>query len=77
MLTLKVERRRRVPGFEAGDHRRSSIQAGSGRQKTHRCEIFLRAIAIGAIAAAINCVYNLCALIQSFGAKEQRDESFL
>jgi hypothetical protein len=38
---LKVERRRRILGFEANDHRRSPLQAGSGRRKTHRLEIFL------------------------------------
>jgi hypothetical protein len=40
-------------------------------------EIFLQAMTISAIAAALDCVYNRRALIQSFGAKEQRDESFL
>jgi hypothetical protein len=27
-LVLNIERRRRILGFEAGNHRRSSIQAG-------------------------------------------------
>jgi len=40
MLTLNIERRRRVLDFEAGKHRRPPLQAGSGRQKTHRREIF-------------------------------------
>ena len=63
MLTLNIERRRRVLDFEAGDHRRPPLQAGSGRLKTHRREIFLRGAAIDAIAAALDCVYNQRALI--------------
>jgi len=66
MLMLKVERRRRVLGFEAGNHRRSPVQAGSGRQKTHCREIFLRATAI---AAALDYVYNPRALIIIFPRK--------
>src|SRR5262245_47217900 len=77
MLTLNIERRRRVLDFEAGNHRRSPLQAGSGRQKTHRREFFCGRGAIGAIAAALDYVYNRLALIQSFRAKEQHDESFL
>jgi hypothetical protein len=68
-LTLKVEWRRRVLGFEAGDHRRSPLQAGSGRPKTHSRKIFLRAAAMGAIAAALDCVYNRLALIKIFPRK--------
>ena len=70
MLTLKIEWRRRVLDFEAGNHRRSPLQAGSGRQNTHSREIILRGGAIGAIAAALDYVYNRRALIQSFRAKE-------
>jgi hypothetical protein len=77
MLKLKIERRRRVLDSEAGNHRRSPLQAGSGRQKTHRRENFLRGAAVVAIAAALDYVYNRRALIQSFRAKEQHDESFL
>src|SRR5215813_10601537 len=55
LLTLNIERRRRVLDFEAGDQRRPPLQAGSGRQKNHRREIFLRGAAIGAIAAALDC----------------------
>jgi hypothetical protein len=64
-----LERRRRILGFEAGDHRRSPVQAGSVRLKTHRRGIFLRATAIGAIAAALDCVYNRRALIIIFPRK--------
>src|SRR5215470_3504001 len=49
-LTLNIERRRQVLGFESVDHRRSSIQAGSGDPKTHCRKIFLPVIAIGGIA---------------------------
>jgi hypothetical protein len=47
MLTLKIERRRLVLGFEAGDHRRSPVQAGSIRLKTHRREIFCGPLPLG------------------------------
>jgi hypothetical protein len=69
MLTLNIEQRRRVLGFEAGDHRRSSLQAGSGRSKTHRPKFFLLATAMEAIAAALDCVYNRHALISIFPRK--------
>src|SRR5262245_4913472 len=68
-VDVKIERRRRALGFEAGNHRRSPIQAGSGRPKTHRREIFLLANAIGAIAAALDYVYNRRALIKIFPRK--------
>ncbi len=41
MLILKVERRRRVLGFEAGDHRRLLIQARTRREINHGARIFL------------------------------------
>jgi len=69
VLTLKVERRRRILGSEAGNHRRSLRKAGSGRQKTHRRKIFLRAAVIGGIAAALDRVYNRRALKISFPYK--------
>ena len=68
MLTLNVERRR-VLDFEVGSHRRSPLQVRSSRQKPHPREIFLRAIAIGPIAATLDCVYNRRALITVFQRK--------
>jgi ECF sigma factor len=58
----------------AGNHRRSLEKAGLGRQKTHRRKIFLRAAAIGAIAAALDCVYNCRALTTIFPHKCQLNE---
>ena len=49
-LTLNIERRLQVLGFESVDHRRSSLQAGSGDPKTHGRKNFLLVIAIGGIA---------------------------
>src|SRR5215470_11924590 len=77
MLMLIIDRLCFFLDFEAVNHRRPPLQAGSGRQKNHRREIFLRGAAIGAIAAALDYVYNRRALIQSFRAKERHDESFL
>jgi hypothetical protein len=34
-LVVDIERRRRVLDFEAGDHRLSPVQAGTGRQIDH------------------------------------------
>jgi hypothetical protein len=46
MLTLNIERRRRVPGFEAGRHCRSHVQAKTSGGIADMAEIFFIARAL-------------------------------
>ena len=46
MLMLKIERRRRALGFEAGNYRRSPLQAGTSRGIPHETgTFFIRTLA--------------------------------